>query len=127
RSRSATFKCTWPIRTLLPIGLLLFIGWLRKRCSQVSFSDVKRRSPRPRLSSVAASPLNLSNLIKRLSQVFTQIIQIFHSDREPHKCIVDAKCGTLLGWDRSMSHECRMFNEALYSAKTFCECKKLRM
>src|SRR5580704_4588135 len=68
-----------------------------------------------------------SNLIERQGQVFTQIVQIFHSDREPRKCIVDAQGGALFGWDRSMGHECRMFDKALHSPEAFCQRKKLRM
>jgi hypothetical protein len=35
-----------------------------------------------------------------------------------YKRIVETQGGALLGWDRSMGHECRMFDEALYSAES---------
>src|SRR6202007_3012356 len=94
-----------------------------------------RRTLRQQSSEVRLKRLNWGwsfvfcslNLVERQSHVLSKIVQCFHSDRARYKCIVDTQGGALLGRDRSMGHECRMFDEALNSAKTFCERKKLRM
>jgi hypothetical protein len=59
------------------------------------------------------------NVCQRLGQVRAQIFDIFHTNRETNETVIDPKLDTLFGRNRSVSHQCRMFDQAFHSTEAF--------
>lgn len=72
-----------------------------------------------RKQSVHVRQLELS--AERIAKIGDQVVDIFHTDREPHQVVGDPEFGALCRRHRSMGHDRGMFNQTFDTAQTFGE------
>src|SRR5688500_17902626 len=62
---------------------------------------------------------SLAAFSQRTVQLGLQIIQVLHTDTQPHQVVCDAQLLAALTWNRGMSHDGRVVHKALHAAEGF--------